>query len=355
MESKKTKPRTVLDNQSGQDAGGIGYGRIAAIALPLLLAGAALFAWFPYATGYGPEREPIAYWLYNFWKDPDWQHGALVLPIIGAILWFRRGTLLAGLKGPGHWTGLLVVLLGLLCYVAGYRGNIYYLGFASFQILAGGLLIWMLGYGAFRRLFFLWAFLVFAWPLFFLENRLGFPLRLLMADVCSSILNVAGVENVRSGTAIYSVANPELGLVQGERFAMGVADPCSGLRSLFALLMTGALYGYWKFGQTWRAATLFLCAIPLALAGNVIRILLLLGGIRWLGGEVAIGTEEDPTLFHTGAGLVVFAFALVGLNLISRLLERLNRGGGTPTARPVSNKGAASGENSGAHPSLASC
>ena len=89
----------------------------------LLLLG--LYVLMPYATGYGAERHSIAYWLWYFWRDPDWQHGALVLPILGVLLWRRRQKLFGGddcAEGVeareirGSWWGLGVIGVALFAY-----------------------------------------------------------------------------------------------------------------------------------------------------------------------------------------------------------------------------------------------
>lgn len=298
----------------------------------LLLLG--LYVLMPYATGYGSERRSIAYWLWYFWRDPDWQHGALVLPIIGVLLWRKRESLFpvgknsADFSGPalaGSWSGLVIIGAALFAYFAGYRANIYYLGYFSAQLLVGGLIVWLCGWRWFSRLFFFWCLLGFLWPLYFLESRLGFPLRMLMTDLSSGVLNVVSVEHLRQGTALLSPADSAAGVEVGERFALEVANPCSGIRSLFSLTMIGALFGYLTLQKPWQWMLLTAAAIPLAVIGNAVRILLLLAASRWLGSEFAIGEEGGTSTFHLFAGIAVFLVALSGMVMMSKLLQKLGR------------------------------
>jgi exosortase len=302
----------------------------------LLLLG--LYVLMPYATGYGAERHSIAYWLWYFWRDPDWQHGALVPPILGVLLWKQRASLFSrGEKempsSPpsvcGSWSGLAIIAAALAVYFAGYRANIYYLGYFSAQLLAGGLIVWLAGWRWFSRLLFFWCLLGFLWPLFFLESRLGFPLRMLMTDLSSAVLNAVSVEHVRQGTALLSPGNAAAGVAVGEHFALEVANPCSGIRSLFSLTMVGALFGYLTLRKTWQWMALTASAIPLAVIGNAVRILLLLGASRWFGSEFAVGGDGSTSTFHLVAGIAVFLVALAGMALLVRGLrwmeERLDR------------------------------
>lgn len=303
-----------------------------------------LYALTPYATGYGAERRSIAYWLWHFWRDPDWQHGALVVPIIGVLLWRQRATLFGANSGRppvhGSWSGLPIVVLALFAYFVGYRANIYYFGYVSAQLLAGGMVVWLLGWRWFSRLSFFWCLLVFMWPLYFLESRLGFPLRMLMTDLSSGALDALSVEHLRQGTALLSPSDAAAGLAAGDRFALEVANPCSGIRSLFALLMIGALFGYLTLRHSWQWMALTVSAIPLAVIGNAVRILLLLGASRLFGSEFAIGKNDSMSAFHFGAGIAVFLVALGGMAGLVRVFRWIDHQGGATRAstssKPVS-------------------
>ena len=104
-------------------------------------------------------------------------------------------------------------------------------------------------------------------------------------------------------------------------------------------MMVSALYGYFTQKGSWRKAVLFLCSIPLAIAGNLARIIMITLGTIAMGPEIAIGTLEKPTFFHMLAGYLVFVVALGGMLGVSQLLNtdwsklrsRFNR---PPSARP---------------------
>ena len=111
-------------------------------------------------------------------------------------------------------------------------------------------------------------------------------------------------------------------LAAGERFSLGIAVACSGLRSLFALGMVSLLYGYISLKKGWHRLLLAACAIPFAIFGNLVRMLLLYYGTIWVSKEFAIGSDDHPSAFHMGAGIAVFIVALVCMLVLVEILKR---------------------------------
>jgi exosortase len=225
-----------------------------------------------------------------------------------------------------EWKGetLGLPLLGFFGFIfwLGYITDIHYMAYLSFQGMIASLILWYSGRAMLKAVAFPLLFLTFMWPWLFLDNVVAFPLRLLMSKISHHFLNLIGISNLQIGSAIVSSPNFELGIRQGARFQLDVANPCSGIRSLFALTMISALYSYLtlpKIGQRW---ILFLCSIPLAILGNFIRILLLTFGTILFGTSFAIGTESDPSLYHMGAGYFVYIIAVGGMIGIGWLLQR---------------------------------
>lgn len=280
---------------------------------------AALIFGIPYATGYGASRTSVFAYTTNLWNLDEWQHCWLVLPISAVIVWMRRDQL-ATLPVTGSWFGVAPIAAGLLGFWAGYRVDNYFIGIASLMLLLAGSIVFLLGWRWMRALAFPWAFLFFALPLLFLESMLAFRLRLLMSDASVVILNGIGINAIQQGTAILSAPNALLQLPRGAGFSVDVADPCSGIRSLFALTMVTALYAYFAVKPIWKQWLLFACAIPLAVMGNMARILVLTLGTIAVGPEFAIGSLEEPSFFHSFAGYLVFVVALLGMIGVSQLL-----------------------------------
>jgi exosortase/archaeosortase family protein len=87
-------------------------------------------------------------------------------------------------------------------------------------------------------------------------------------------------------------------------------------------MMVSALYGYIAMDKPWQKWVVFLSSIPLAVAGNFARIIMLTLGTIALGPDVAIGSIEEPTTFHMLSGFLVFGVALGGMLGVGWLLQR---------------------------------
>lgn len=262
-------------------------------------------------------------------QDSEWVFCLFVPFLVGWLVWRMREDL-RRLPMQGGWLGLAALVAAMGLYWFGYKADTAYPGYAAVQLAVAGM-IWLIGGPVWmRRLFFPWAFLVFMWPMLPLESKLAFPLRVFTARLSSGMLNLLGMDVVRDGTALHSAPDMDLGLEQGALFRLDVEEPCSGIRSLFSLMMISALYG-WIALKTWPGrALLFASAVPLAVLGNVVRMGLLTAGSRWLGSEFAVGRNieghQEMSFFHTLAGFAVFGVALAGMFALCSFLEKRARG-----------------------------
>ncbi len=288
-------------------------------ALVILAGVLALAAGIPYSIGYGNERVPIWQTVGVFWQMEEWQHCWMVPLASAFIIWQRREQLLAT-PVNGHWTGFVVIAFAAFCFWAGYRTDNFFIGLGSIWLFIAGGILAMFGWRWGKLMLFPWAFLFFALPLVFLEEMIAFRLRLMMSTASVHLLNGFGFDAIQQGTAILSAPNALLGTAPGAGFSVDVADPCSGIRSLFALTMATALYAFFMVKPVWKQLFLFFCAIPLAIAGNMARILVLTIGTIAFGSDFAIGSLEEPSVFHLGAGFLVFIVAFAGMIGIGSLL-----------------------------------
>lgn len=269
-------------------------------------------------------------------QDSEWLFCLAVPFIVGWLVWRMRRDLRA-LPLQGSWLALPPLVLGMAFYWFGYKADTAYPGYLALQLLTLGLILGTGGRAWLRWLLFPWLFLVFMWPMLPLETRLAFPLRVFTARASAGLLNLLGMDVVRDGTGLHSAADAARGLAQGALFKLDVEEPCSGIRSLFSLLMISALYG-WLSLKAWGARLLlFASAIPFAVLGNLVRMVLLTVASRWFGEEFAVGRNVDGhqemSAFHTLAGFAVFGVALAGTFGLSSLLERLRPG--RPVSRPA--------------------
>ena len=287
-----------------------------------------LYGFIPYNFGFESKARSVFEMLQRFWSDPstaDWHHGMIVPLISVGLILHRAKELEKVVIQPSGW-GVLGVVAALALFWVGYKIDITIVGFLSLQMMIGGLILWLFGWEMMKAVAFPYAFLMFAYPFYFLDTILAFPLRGLMCQMSQFFLNLVGVDTLRVGTALVSAPDYAKGLAQGQRFALDVATPCSGIRSLFALMMVSALYAHLTLQKGWQKWVLFLLSPALAVLGNFARMVMLTLGTILLGSAVAIGTEEHPTTFHMAAGFFVFVVALGGMVGVSRILQGIGKG-----------------------------
>lgn len=304
---------------------------------PLLISGVVLtvmYGFVKYTVGYGQARETILNSLRLQWGLEDWGH-CMMVPLAVAVIVYLERTKLLRYPMIGVASGFWVLIAGFFLYWVGFKADNIYFSYAAAQLLLAGLIIWFGGWQWMRVLLFPWLFLMFMWPLLFLENFISFPLRLLVSYSGVFILNLFGIPSVLNGTGIISAADPALHITEGQRFAVDVALPCSGMRSLFALLMVSALYGYFAIPKVWGRLTLFITSIPLAIAGNICRIVMLTLGTMLMGSELAIGSTEHPSFFHMLAGYVVFLVALGGMILVTKFINHKVTASSQSNLKPI--------------------
>ena len=246
-------------------------------------------------------------WMAFVFREPreDMGHGWIVPLFSAALLWRRRRELAAAVGAPS-WRGLACVVFGLFLFWVGVRGD-------QVRISQIGLYwtLWSLSYAicgaAFARLtLFPAAFLLFTVPLSFLDI-FTVKLRFLTSSLAAGLLNGIGIPVMRTGTGLHCLA--------GDGFNLDVADPCSGLRSIFALSALTAAYAYVTQKTLWKKWVLFLCAVPVAVLGNLVRIVSIAIVAQCCGQEVATG------FYHDYSGYVVFLVGILAVMQIGAWLQ----------------------------------
>lgn len=293
----------------------------------LILVFASMFVFLGYSSGYGKVidgqvtfiRSSLAtVMVADFQKDGgEWSFGYAVPFLVAGLFWFRRKELLQTIVKPAIVSGGILLLLGFLIYWAGYRGEQKYFGYAGGQILAMGCILWFLGWAWFRKVFWLWALLGMMWPWRFLIGQVSAPLQLIMVKTTTVVLKLFGVGAVASGSGILTDTKDP---VTGQFINMDVDVACSGMRSLFAMVMIGLIFVFLRLKAEWKRWILMIFVPAVAIAGNFVRMLLLYGGSRMWGTEFAIG-DGPMSGYHLLAGLAVFVVALVMLSAMSSILD----------------------------------
>jgi EpsI family protein len=291
-------------------------------------------------------QTPLGWALWSMWTTSDDTSSdysyCLLVPIIVAYLVFEKRRQLVRAPVRGNTAAIGWIIFALFLFWLGSRAGKQYIGCAGIQILLVGVILWIWGGAIFRPLLFAWAFLTFAWPLPFVDSTIAFPMRMIVSHLAYDMLTLMRIPCIQNGTALFSSADLQAGLPLGARFRIDIADPCSGLHSLVALLMFSAGFSYTFLARRWQQWTVFLSTLPLVIVGNVVRILMLvIGSITW-GIAFAIGTDTDPSWYHEGCGYLVFLIVLgleclFGFFLINAERRRSNQsrtssGSGRPSS-----------------------
>ena len=282
---------------------------------------------FPYNSGDSSLNSPLGHALWTIWTTSDsdttdYTYCLLVPLMVGYLLYVKQRQIVTA-PVRSNTASIGWILLGLVLFWVGARAGKQYVGCAGVQILILGIIHWFWGGALFRRLLFTWAIIAFAWPLPFLDTAVAFPLRMIVSHTANLTLNLVGIPVVQNGTALLSA--PANGQLTGSKFQIDVADPCSGLRSLLPLLMFSAFYCYFFLPKRWQQWTVFFSAFIFTIAGNVVRITMLVIGVLLWGTPFAIGTNAAPSTFHEACGFAVFGIVLGLECLFGYLLVAVDR------------------------------
>lgn len=249
---------------------------------------------------------PVLRWLVAEWLGNDYySHGPLVPLVSGFLawrLWVKRPSEPEGRNRYFAW-GLVPTLLGTGVYLYALLQRAYFIAALAMIVLLTGLIWYLWGLITLRRFAFPILFLVFMIPLPFVEP-LSVPLAQITGTLSAQCIQFFGVPITVNGA---QVSLPNVQLVVGAQ--------CSGLRSIVALLTLVAVIVFVLQGPWWGKVLLALSSLPIAAAGNLLRVSsLLVVANTW-------GAETGFKYYHDYSGFVFFLSALALLLLISRVLQ----------------------------------
>ncbi|UFS68825.1 exosortase [Geomonas sp. RF6] len=249
---------------------------------------------------------PTFYKLFSFgWDNADYSHGPLILGAFFWLLWQRRDALKFRGSDEMNIFSFFTLLVGLACYAVGsMHGSMAIEAFSIVPVLLGAT-GFLFGKEGRKALLFPVIFLLFLVPppLAF-TDMLTAPLKMLVANASATLLKVAGYMVTKNGAVI--IVND---------YSIVVGDPCSGLRSLVALMAVGALYAQMQAGSALKKGALFLSVIPISIVANIVRLILLCLISVYLGEAAAEG------FLHGFSGFLLFAVSVVCLVLTDAAME----------------------------------
>jgi len=249
----------------------------------------------------------------DWWEDPNYSHGFLVPIFSGWLVWQER-VVLRSVVPTGSWLGLAVLLAGLGELSLGVLGAEDFLMRSSLIVVLAGLVLFHVGGRTLRIIAFPLAFLLFMVPLPQIAfNAVAFPLQTLAAQNATLILDWIGVPVLRDGNVIHL-----------SRISLGVAEACSGIRSLISLLAVAVAWAHLSLSRSATRILLVASAVPITIVANAGRIVSTGLIAQWFGMRYAEG------FFHGFSGWLIFlvAFAcLLGVQTVLSTAETWRCGG----------------------------
>jgi len=236
--------------------------------------------------------------------DQELSFGFLVPPAAAALVWLRWPQLRAAV-GPGSALGLPVLVAGLLLYVAGLRSGVHAVAGVAFLPTVLGAAAYLYGVAAARVLAPPAALVTVSLSLYRgLLAPLGFALQEVTARSSAALASFLGVPVHGSGVDLF---------VGGVHLV--VAQSCSGMDSLLALLCLGFLVVALASAGWGRRALLLALVLPVVLVTNVLRVTAVLAL------ALPFGTAAAQGLPHESLSAAVFLLAGLVLWLACVLLR----------------------------------
>ena len=255
-------------------------------------------------------------------------YAVLVPAVVAFLLWIRRRELVQ-LDLRSWWPGLIILVCGILLHLLGYAVQQPRISVVGFFVGLYGLTGLAWGPAWLRATFFPFFLFGFCVPIGSLAEPITFRLRLLVSQLVGFISHylLAIDVNVQGNVLIDPTG----------RYQYEIAAACSGIRSLIATIAFSVVLGFTSFKPAWKRAVMIASSFPLAVLGNLVRMLFII-----IAAE--IGGQEWGSYVHEGGPGGVFSLlpyipAFIGLLLLERYLRNFEKPNGLAQLKPVELKG----------------
>ena len=240
--------------------------------------------------------------LYGSWFDVRayMEHGILVMPAAGYMVWTKRARIAQIPAKPSMWSIPLLVW-GAAQASLGIAAHWIWVSRTAFLISLVGCIAALFGLQMVRELGYPLATLILMIaPPTFIYERLTLSLQLLASRLGEGILETLGYSVMREGNILEMVG-----------MKLSVEEACSGIRSLFAILFVCVLYNYFFVQGNVTRMVILVMAVPMAILGNVGRIV-----------ATGIASQRNVALAR-GAAHDAFGYASVTLAALGCLVFHL--------------------------------
>ena len=246
--------------------------------------------------------------LSEVWSTVEYASHGYLVPLVALWAAIAHRERLAELPSAPLPGGLLI-LAGLgVGYVAGLLfGQATILGLLAVATVVACVLA-LRGPGWVKALRFPLAYLLFMVPLpISWATPVIVKLQLLVSTIGVRILQGGGVAVFREGNVL---------TLPGDQ-SLFVAEACSGITSLITLIPIGVFIAYFTEVVPWRRSVLVVSVLPIALAGNLIRVIFTVA--LAISVDVEFATKGP---LHEWAGVATYVLGCLCLLGIGAALQR---------------------------------
>lgn len=255
---------------------------------------------------------PVLRILYSQrWGALSYTHAYFILPVsLGLVFWKRKelSEAFAGTKKRFGLSSLIILVFGTLMYLFGWWQD--YMVISTFALIPFlyGFVGFIYGKKVQRLILFpILYLLLLVPPPFALLDRVTLPLRYISAFGVEKVFRLFNFPIEREGLGY---------VIRGQQ--MMIDEACSGFRSLVTMFSLGLVYVYVSKLTLIKKVILVLSIIPLAIMGNILRVII----VSLIG--VYFGQEAASGFMHSFSGVIVFLFIVLGFVGIEALWGRKN-------------------------------
>jgi exosortase len=246
------------------------------------------------------------------WRDDQYTHILLILPIAAALIWADWRALNLRPELELRWGAILLALAALAAGFVRWRSDAWSPD-VKLSLAMSALVVWWIG--AFVLFFGPRISRSFLFPLVFLIGLVPAPL--FLVDEVVSFLQHGSAWTARllfEAARVPVIQDGVLLIIPG--LTIEVAKECSSIRSSSMLLLTTIVLAQLLLRSPWRKAFAVAVSVPLSIAKNGLRIFT----IAMLGTRVDAGFLTGR-LHHQG-GIIFFLIALLMVCLLLWILRR---------------------------------
>jgi exosortase len=248
----------------------------------------------------------ILSWAWSAWNpETRYEHAKLVPFIILFLVWNAIPRLRAARVAPDN-LGWIPLAMGIVFYLLSARTLQPRIGLLALPFLCLGIALYLGGRQIARTLLFPIACLFFLIPVPGLDQA-TVRLQLFATQAARVICNAMGLHLVSVGTTIRAV---------DQSFNFEIAGDCSGINSLMAITLMTAIFAHMTQETLWKKLLFFAGSVPVAIIGNIARLVAIMIVAKCFGQKIAGGWFHDVSAY-----IVSFPFAFVSLCLLNKLLN----------------------------------